>query len=282
MPDRSPLNALLCPRSVAIIGASTDVTRIGGRALRHLKDVGFAGPIFAVNPGRSDVQGIKAWSTVDDLPARVDCAVLALPSTAVLPAVEACARKGVSAAVIFSAGFAEMGAEGARLQDQVLAVARRANIRLLGPNCLGLYNLHDHVFLSFSGIFDEVRGTAGRLGLVSQSGGYAGEVVMSAREAGLDFGTWITTGNEVDVGLGEAMQFLAQSDNVDVVVGYIEGVRDKASFFAALTAAHARRKPVVLLKVGRTEQGARAAASHTASLAGADSIYDAVFERFGA
>jgi len=282
MPDRGALEALLRPTSVAMVGASADVTRIGGRALRHLKEVGFAGDIYPINPARSEVQGLKAWSTIDDLPARPDCAVLALPSSAVLPAIEACARKGVGAAVIFSAGFAEMGDEGARLQDQILGVARRAGIRLLGPNCLGLYNLHDNIFLSFSGIFDDVRGTAGRLGLVSQSGGYAGEVVKSAREVGLDFGVWITTGNEADIGLGEAMQFLVDSDNVDVVIGYIEGVRDKASFFAALAAAHARRKPVVLLKVGRTEQGARAAASHTASLAGSDRVYDAVFERFGA
>ncbi|GAA0317467.1 acetate--CoA ligase family protein [Sphingomonas oligophenolica] len=282
MPERRGLDALLRPASVAMVGASADVTRIGGRALRHLKEVGFDGDIYPVNPGRSEVQGLKAWSTIDDLPARADCAVLALPAPAVLPAIEACARKGVGAAVIFSAGFAEMGDEGARLQDQVLDVARRADMRLLGPNCLGLYNLHANVFLSFSGIFDDVRGTTGRLGLVSQSGGYAGEVVKSAREVNLDFGIWITTGNEVDVGLGEAMQFLAESDDVDVVIGYIEGVRDKVSFFAALEAAHSRRKPVVLLKVGRTEQGARAAASHTASLAGSDGVYDAVFERFGA
>ena len=282
MPEARTLNALLRPRSVAMVGASADVTRIGGRALRHLKEVGFGGEIYPVNPGRSEVQGLKAWSTIDDLPGSPDCAVLALPSAAVLPAIEACARKGVGAAVIFSAGFAEMGEDGARQQDQILGVARQAGMRLLGPNCLGLYNLHTNTFLSFSGIFDDVRGTAGRLGLVSQSGGYAGEVVMSAREVGLDFGTWVTTGNEVDVGLGEAMQFLAESDDVDVVIGYIEGVRDKASFFAALEAAHSRRKPVVLLKVGRTEQGARAAASHTASLAGSDGVYDAVFQRFGA
>jgi acyl-CoA synthetase (NDP forming) len=282
MPETRGLEALLRPRSVAILGASADVTRIGGRALRHLREVGFSGDIYPVNPGRSDVQGMRAWSTVDDLPAPADCAVVALPSAAVLPAIEACARKGVKAAAIFSAGFAEMGEEGARAQNAILDVARKAGMRLLGPNCLGLYNLHDRNFLSFSGVFDDVRGTAGRLGLVSQSGGYAGEVVKSAREVGLDFGTWITTGNEADVGLGEAMRFLAGSDDVDVVVGYIEGVRDKASFFAALEAAHARRKPVVLLKVGRTEQGALAAASHTASLAGSDGVYDAVFKRFGA
>jgi acyl-CoA synthetase (NDP forming) len=276
------LDFLLRPRSVAMIGASADVTRIGGRALRHLREVGFAGDIFPVNPGRAKVQGLKAWSTVDDLPSSPDCAMLALPSAAVLPAIEACARKGVRAAVIFSAGFAEMGEDGVRVQRQILDVAQKAGIRLLGPNCLGLYNLHAKTFLSFSGIFDDVQGTEGRLGLVSQSGGYAGEVVKSAQEVGLDFGVWITTGNEADIGLGEAMLYLAENADVDVVISYVEGVRDQAPFFAALAAAHTRRKPVILLKVGRTEQGARAAASHTASLAGSDVVYDAIFERYGA
>ncbi|HEY6869250.1 MAG TPA: acetate--CoA ligase family protein [Novosphingobium sp.] len=275
------LDILLHPRSVAMIGASGDVTRIGGRAMRHLREVGFGGEIYPINPGRDEVQGLRAWRTVEDVPGRVECAVLALPTDAVLPAIEACARKGVGAAVVFSAGFAEMGDAGVRLQARMMEVARGAGMRVLGPNCLGMYNLHANTFLSFSGIFDDVKGTRGRLGLVSQSGGYAGEVVKSAQEVGLDFGVWITTGNEADIGLGEAMHYMAESDDVDVVVGYIEGVRDRQSFFDALAAAHARRKPVVVLKVGRTAQGARAAASHTASLAGSDGVYDAVFERYG-
>jgi len=277
----SSIDLLLKPRSVAMIGASGDVTRIGGRALRHLKEVGFTGDIFPVNPGRDEVQGLKAYRTVDDIVGKVECAVLALPTDAVLPAIEACARKGVGAAVVFSAGFAEMGDAGILLQDRMVALARAAGMRLLGPNCLGIYNLHANSFLSFSGIFDDVKGTCGRLGLVSQSGGYAGDVAKSAQEVGLGFGVWITTGNEADIGLGEAMRHMAESDDVDVVVGYIEGVRDRQSFFDGLAAAHARRKPVVVLKVGRTEQGAKAAASHTASLAGSDSVYDAVFERYG-
>ncbi len=278
---RNTLDILLRPRSVAMVGASGDVTRIGGRALRHLKEVGFSGEIFPVNPGRDEVQGLKAYKTVDDVPGHPDCAVLALVSDAVLPAIEACARKGVRSAVIFSAGFAEMGVEGAALQQRILDVARGAGMRLLGPNCLGMYNLHANSFLSFSGIFDDVKGTAGRLGLVSQSGGYAGDVVLAAQEVGLDFGVWITTGNEADIGVGEALRHMADSDDVDVVVGYIEGVRDRDAFFQGLEAAHANRKPVVVLKVGRTEQGARAAASHTASLAGADGVYNAVFQRYG-
>ncbi|MDR7156444.1 acyl-CoA synthetase (NDP forming) [Sphingobium xenophagum] len=282
MPDPHQLDALLRPKSVAMVGASADVTRIGGRALRHLKEVGFPGEIYPINPARSEVQGLRAWPTIESLPVVPDCAVLTLPAEAVLPTIEACASRGVKGAVIFSAGFAEMGAAGAELQSRIRNVARKAGMRLLGPNCLGLYNMHANTFLSFSGIFDDVKGTAGRIGLVSQSGGYAGEVVKSALDIGLHFGTWITTGNEVDVGLGEALQFLVESDEIDVVVGYIEGVRDRDSFIAALATAHARRKPVILLKVGRTEQGAMAAASHTASLAGSDPVYDAVFERYGA
>jgi acyl-CoA synthetase (NDP forming) len=278
---KNSLDILLRPRSVAMIGASGDVTRIGGRALRHLKEVGFPGDIFPINPGRDEVQGLKAYKSVEDVPGQPDCAVLALATDVVLPAIEACARKGVRSAVIFSAGFAEMGVEGAALQQRILDVARGAGMRLLGPNCLGMYNLHAKSFLSFSGIFDDVRGTAGRLGLVSQSGGYAGDVVKAAQEVGLDFGVWITTGNEVDIGVGEALRHMAESDDVDVVVGYIEGVRDRDAFFQGLEAAHAKRKPVVVLKVGRTEQGARAAASHTASLAGADGVYNAVFRRYG-
>jgi acyl-CoA synthetase (NDP forming) len=275
------LDNFLHPRAVAVVGASGDVTRIGGRALRHLKEVGFTGDIFPINPGRDEVQGLKAYKTVDDVPGRPDCAILALATDAVLPAIEACARKGVRSAVIFSAGFAEMGAKGAALQQRMLEIARSTGMRLLGPNCLGAFNLHAKTFLSFSGVFDDVKGTAGRLGLVSQSGGYAGEVVKSAQEVGLDFGVWITTGNEADIGLGEAIRHLAESKDVDVVVGYIEGVRDRDAFFQGLAAAHASRKPVVVLKVGRTEQGARAAASHTASLAGADGVYNAVFRRYG-
>jgi acyl-CoA synthetase (NDP forming) len=275
------LDVLLRPRSVAVIGASNDVTRIGGRALRHLREAGFGGDIFPVNPGRDEVQGHKAYNTVRDIPGNVECAILALPSDAVLPAIEDCARKGVGGAVIFSAGFAEMGAAGAVQQQKLVDIARSASMRLLGPNCLGLFNLHAQSFLSFSGIFDNVKGTAGRLGLVSQSGGYAGEVVKSAQAVGLDFGTWITTGNEADVGFGEALHHLALSDDVDVVVGYLEGIRDRQAFFDGLAAAHRLRKPVVMLKVGRTEQGAKAAASHTASLAGSDGVYDAVFQRYG-
>lgn len=277
----SRLDALFAPRSVAMVGASADATRIGGRALRHLKECGFTGAIYPVNPGRNEVQGLTAYRTVDDIIGAVDAAVLALPTDAVLPAIEACARKGVGAAVIFSAGFAEMGAAGVAAQEEIMRISRGAGMRVLGPNCLGMYNMHAGSYLSFSGVFEDVRGTAGRLGLVSQSGGYAGEVVKAAKNLGLDFGIWITTGNEADIGLGEAMQYLAESDDIDVVGGYIEGVRDRDAFFRALEAAHARRKPVVVLKVGRTEQGARAAASHTASLAGSDGVYDAVFHHYG-
>ena len=276
------LDKLLNPRSVAVIGASADPTRIGGRPLRYLREDGFAGDIYPVNPGRDEVQGLRSYPGIEAIPGPVDCAVLALTAEGVLPAIQSCAKKGVGAAVVFSAGFAEMGDAGRAQQAEMGRIARAANMRIVGPNCLGVFNVHSNAYLTFSGVFGDVVGTRGRLGLVSQSGGYAGEVVKQAKQLGLGIGTWMTTGNEVDVELGEAMLHMAHSTDVDVVVGYIEGVRNPRTFIDALETARRKRKPVIVLKVGRTEQGARAAASHTASLAGSDATYDAVLQQHGA
>lgn len=276
------LEALMHPASVAVIGASSDKTRIGGRPVHYLKEGGFTGAIYPINPGREEVQGLKAYPSVEDVPGPVDCAIIATPTDAVLPAIQSCARKGVRAAVIFSAGLAEMGEEGQRIQDEILAVARAHDMRLLGPNCLGMFNTANGTFLTFSGTYDDVVGTSGRIGLVSQSGGYAGELVKQAKRIGLTFGSWITTGNEADVEAGEVIAAYAQDPNIDVILAYLESARNSTTLIAGLEAARRARKPVIVLKVGRSEQGALAAAAHTASLAGADAVYDAVFARYGA
>ena len=276
------IDLLMNPRSIAIIGASSDKTRIGGRPVRYLIESGFAGDVYPINPARDEVQGLRAYPSVEDVPGRVDCAVLATPTDAILPAVQACARKGVGGLVILTAGFAEMGSAGARLQNEILAVARAHDMRILGPNCLGMFNTANRAFLTFSGVFDDVVGTSGRLALVSQSGGYAGELVKLAKSFGLDFGSWITTGNEADIEAGEVIGAFADDPNIDVILAYLEGSRSRDSLIAGLEAARAKRKPVILLKVGRTEQGALAAAAHTASLSGSDAVYDAVFNRYGA
>jgi len=281
MTSAHTLSSLFNPASVAIIGASSDQTRIGGRPVRYLKESGFAGKIFPVNPGRAEIQGLKAYATVDAIDEPVDCAVIALGAADAVEAARLCARRGVRQLVVFSAGFAELGDEGQRRQAELIRLGHESGMRVLGPNCLGAFSVHSGAFLTFSGVFDDVVGTKGRFGLVSQSGGYAGEVLKHAGRRGVEFGTWVTTGNESDIEFGEMLTAMAENPDVDAIVGYIEGIRARDSFIAGLELAQRKRKPVILLKVGRTQEGAEAAASHTASLAGADEVYDVIFEEYG-
>lgn len=278
----SSTDVFMRPTSVAVIGASNDKTRIGGRPIRYLKEGGFSGSIYPINPSREEVQGLRAYPSVEDAPGPVDCAIIATPAETVLAAVQSCAKKGVKGIVILSAGFAELGTAGQQMQDEFVSVARAHGMRIIGPNCLGLFNTASNSFLTFSGVYDDVVGTSGRIGLVSQSGGYAGELVTLAKRVGLNFGAWITTGNEADVEAGEIIGAFAEDDNIDVILAYLEGVRNRDTLISGLEAASAKRKPVIVIKSGRSGQGALAAAAHTASLAGADAVYDAVFARYGA
>jgi len=277
-----PLHTLFNPRSVAIFGASSDATRISGRPVRYLKESGFQGRIYPINPARAEVQGLPAFAGIEAIADPVDAAIIALAPDAAVEAVRASAAHGVKQLVIFSSGFAEMGPEGVARQQEIGRIARESGMRILGPNCLGAFSVHSGAFLTFSGVFDDAKGTRGRFGLVSQSGGYAGEVLKYAQRRGIDFGTWVTTGNEADIEFGEVLTAMAEDPNVDAIIGYIEGVRNRETFLHGLELARQRRKPLLFLKVGRTAEGADAAASHTASLAGADELYDAVLREYGA
>lgn len=275
------LDSLFNPRSVAIFGASSDPTRISGRPVRYLKESGFRGQIYPINPSRPEIQGLTAFAGIEAIGDPVDAAIIALGPDAAVDAVRASAAHGVKQVVMFSSGFAEMGPDGIRRQQEIAEIAGASGMRILGPNCLGSFSVHSGAFLTFSGVFDDARGTKGRFGLVSQSGGYAGEVLKYAQKRGIDFGTWVTTGNEADIEFGEVLTAMADDPDVDAIIGYIEGVRNRETFLHGLEIARARRKPVLVLKVGRTVEGADAAASHTASLAGADELYDAIFDEYG-
>jgi acyl-CoA synthetase (NDP forming) len=280
--DLDSIDTLLAPRSIAIIGASDDPSRVGGRPIQRLLSAGYQGAIYPVNPKRGEVQGLKAYASIADIDGDVDCAVIAIAAEGALEAVAACASKGVKSLVVFSAGFAEVGEHGQRLQQRMVELARAAGMRVLGPNCLGMYNVSERVYLTFTGMFQD-RYVAGRnIGVVSQSGGYGSHMLKLAQNRNLAIGHWITTGNEADVEFGEALAALAAKPEVNVILAYVEGVRNRASFLKGLEIAHAQRKPVIVLKVGKSEAGAAAAASHTASLAGADAVYDAIFADYGA
>lgn len=280
-PVSDTLTALFRPRSVAIIGASDDPARISGRPVRYLREGGFKGPIFPVNPKRAVVQGLKSYGAVADLPEVPDVALVAVSAELTRDAVRQCADKGVKAAVLFSAGYAETGAEGAAAQEELLGIARASGMRLLGPNCLGVFNSELGFYGTFANALDRGLPRAGPIAVVSQSGAYGAHIAYLARARGMGVRYCITTGNEADVDVAQALHWLARQPEVEVIMAYTEGVRDGATLLAALRIAHDNRKPVIFTKVGSSAAGARAVSSHTAALAGADAVYDAVFRQYG-
>ena len=281
-PERHSLDALLRPASVAVIGASSDPTRIGGRPIRYLRAARYGGRIYPVNPRHAEVQGLTAFRRIADVPEAPDLAIVAVPAPSVVETVEACAARGVRAALVFSAGFAEMGADGRRQQDRLGAVAAATGMRIVGPNCLGAYNSELGAFATFSTTLEDGFPTPGGVALVSQSGAYGSHLSLLARKRNIDIRYWVTTGNEVDVSVPEVLGWLAEQDDVAVIMAHAEGVTDRDALLGALATARDRGKPVVFQKVGVTEIGAQAAQSHTASLAGADPVYEAAFRQFGA
>ncbi|MEM9682152.1 MAG: acetate--CoA ligase family protein [Pseudomonadota bacterium] len=266
---------------MAILGASDNPNRIGGRPLRYLHDGGFKGGIYPVNPNRETVQGLKAYASITDVPEAADVALLAIPAAATEDAISACAKKGVGAAIIFSAGYAELGADGAAIQDRIYETASRAGMRILGPNCLGVFNSALGFYGTFTQSLDRGVPESGSIAVISQSGAYGSHLAYLANKRGMGVKYMITTGNEADVEMAEVLRYLADDPDVSVIMAYAEGVREPDRFRAALAKAHAAKKPIVFMKVGRSDVGARAAVSHTASLAGSDAIYEALFREFG-
>ncbi|MBD0416740.1 acetate--CoA ligase family protein [Oryzicola mucosus] len=281
LPD-SRLDQLFNPRSVAVVGASDDPVRISGRPLAYLKAYGFAGTIYPINPKRQTVQGLKAYPSLLDPPEIPDVAIIAVSAQHVLQAVSDAGKKGVASAIIMSSGFAEAGGDGVALQRELVRLGKQGGVRLIGPNCVGLFSASSRFYGTFTQSLDGGVPPAGGVAVVSQSGAYGGYIAYLARERGLGLNYWITTGNEADVDAAEAIAWLALRDDVQVIAVYLEGVRNGPAFMRALATARAARKPVVVMKVGRSAAGAIAASSHTASLAGTDAVYDAVFREYGA
>lgn len=279
-PARS-LRPILDPRSVAVIGASDNPTRIGGRPLKYMLENQFAGPLYPVNANRDTVQGIKAYKSVLDLPETVDCAVIAVPAPHVVQAIEDCASKGVGGAVILSSGFAEAGGVGIEWQEQLTEISERTGIRLLGPNCLGVFNARSGWMATFSSSVERFPPRPGGISIASQSGAYGSHLYSIAVERGISMTHWITTGNQSDVDVAECIEYFAQDTETKTIVAYAEGAKDGDRLRGALALARDNNKPVIFMKVGRTEVGAEAAASHTASLAGSDAVYDAMFKQYG-
>jgi len=276
------LDQLTAPQRVAIIGASDNPTRIGGRPISYMLNHGYTGQIFPVNPKNETIQGLPAYARIGDIPEEIDFALIAVKSTMVADQVRAAAKKGARTALIFSSGFAEMDDSGRALQEELVQIGQETGIRILGPNCLGLFNAQSCFFPTFTATIDRAKPEVGGVGIASQSGAYGSHIYMACHLRGLGINHWVTTGNEADIEVAEVIKLMANDESVHSILAYVESVKNGALMIEALETARANRKPVIVTKVGQSEIGAMAAASHTASLAGEDKIYDATFRQYGA
>jgi len=282
-----PLDSLFAPDSIALIGASRDLEKIPGRLLSMLRKNEFPGKIFPVNPNYGDIDGLKCYPTIADVGQPIDLAIVIIPARAVLGALQQCAAVGVKNAVIISSGFAEEGGDSAVMQDAIVALAKNTGMRISGPNAEGFYSQAQRVAATFSPTVDVKPGapplvaTIRRIGIVAQSGGIGFAIYHRAKALGIALSYVISAGNESDLGAGEFLEFMVQDASTDVILLFIEGIRDVDKFLVAARRAAEIGKPVIVTKVGRSCAGERAAASHTASMAGWSAAYDAVFAKYG-
>ncbi|GLR83839.1 acetate--CoA ligase family protein [Bradyrhizobium iriomotense] len=282
-----PLDSFFAPASIALIGASRDHEKIPGRLLSMLRRNEYPGKIYPVNPNYAEIDGLICYKSIADVGAPIDLAVIIIPARAVLPALEQCAAAGVKNAVIISSGFAEEGGDSATMQEAIAALAARTGMRISGPNAEGFFSQVQSVAATFSPAVDVKPGvaplvaTTRRIGIVAQSGGIGFAYYNRAKALGVAVSYVVSTGNESDLGAGEFLDYLVQDGSTDVILLFIEGVRDVYKFLAAARRAAVIKKPVIVTKVGRSSAGERAAASHTASMAGWSAAYDAVFAKYG-
>ena len=279
--DTSGIEFFYNPKSIAIVGASNDRQKPSGRPLAALRKRCFAGKLFAVNPRYQEIAGTPCYPTLLDVPDEVEMAVISIPAASVLDALEQCVAKGVRVAVIFSAGFSEIGPEGEALQRRMTELAKSSGLRILGPNSFGLIRVSNAVMASFAHIVDMEPVRPGTLGFVTQSGAFGGMTYGEATEAGVGFSSFTSVGNEADTEFSDFVNYLLDDAETQVIGGYMEGAKDGAKLRRVAQRALERRKPILIMKVGRTGAGARAASSHTGSLAGDDQVYDAFFRQMG-
>ncbi len=270
------LATLFTPRSIALFGASDRPDSVGGIVFSNLLSSGYEGRIYAMNPRRDEVQGQKAYSSLDEIDEAIDLAVVATPAPGIPAIVEACGEKGIKMMLILSAGFREIGPEGRRLEDRVVQLIRRHNIRLMGPNCLGI--IRPDIGLNIT--FGHNNARPGNLAFVSQSGAICTAILDWAEKIGIGFSTVVSTGIAADLSFGDYLDYLVSDPNTRAILLYIEGIKDARSFMSSLRAA-ARIKPVIALKVGRHEAGAEASMSHTGALVGSDETFSAALSRSG-
>ncbi|UQI40254.1 acetate--CoA ligase family protein [Vreelandella venusta] len=275
----SQINALLNPKSIAVIGASADPKKTSGLPVSYLLKHGFKGSIYPVNPKATEIQGLTCYPNVEALPEAPDVGLVLLNAKRSIEAVRSLAQLGCKAAVVLASGYAEAGETGQALQDELKEAA--GSMRILGPNTIGLVNLSAGIPLSASGALEVSELPKGSVAVVSQSGGILGALLSRAAGRGIGLSSLISTSNEVDLEVSDFVDYLVDDPNTKVIALYLESIRHPARFREAALRARAAGKPLVVFKIGRSEAGASAASSHTGALAGEDRVYDAFFRELG-
>ena len=278
---RNDLERFFTPRSIAVIGASQDVQTISGQPLKHLQSHGYRGKLYPVNPRYREVGGLECYPSLTAVPDTPDLALVLVNAARVPDILRECGRKGVPYVVVFSSGFSEIGGAGVALQQELVDIAREFDIGVVGPNCQGMINIADRVYAGFGSIFNSDY-EPGAVSMVSQSGGFGYSVMnLSSKEGGLGFRQMITTGNEIGVSTLDFIDYFVRDPDTEVIAAYVEGLRDAQRLLDIGEKAMAAGKPILMWKVGNTEHGQRAAASHTANLGGSMALYRAAFRQTG-
>lgn len=276
--ERSRFHALFNPRSIAVVGASTRANSVGRAVLSNILLHGYTGVVYPVNPKATSILGVRAHPSVLEIPEEVDLAVIIIPSGAVPHVLEQCGERGIKGGVVISAGFKELGAEGAKREEAAGQVARRFGIRLIGPNCLGIINTDPQVSLNAS--FARTMPRPGNIAFISQSGAIGVAALEYAEAERIGLSKFVSVGNKADVNENDLLAYLKDDPQTDVILLYLEDLTDPKGFIQ-LAQEVSRNKPILAIKSGRTMEGAKAASSHTGALAGSDEAYDSLFAQCG-
>lgn len=275
------LDLLFNPRSIAIVGASDDLSRIGGLPIRFLRHHGFPGKIFPVNPKYKKIAGLPCFPTLTAIPEPVDLALIGIPRQFVLEAFKQCAEKKVPFVILFSAGYAEMGEAGRREQEELRDFAKQSGIRVVGPNCIGIINTHGHIASSFTSGLEIESLIPGAIGLITQSGGVGNCFLTRANDRSIGLSYFVSSGNELDLEVSDFLEYFIHDDRTRSIALLLEDLKNPLKFSRTADQALKVGKPIVVLKVGRSTKGREAAASHTGAMSGADTFYDGLFRQKG-
>ena len=269
------LKSIFLPESIAVVGASNTPGKWGHSMISRPVESGFRGRIYPINPKADTIYGMKAYPTISDLPEVVDLAIFTIPAHLLPGAVKECIKKGIKAGIVISAGFAEIGPKGQALQDELVAVAKEGDFRFIGPNCMGLWSSCVRLNTAF-----HFKPEPGGITFLSQSGTMGGYLLETANNKGYGFNAFVSVGNQADLSMADYIEYFGQDEDTKVIVLYIEGLKDTTRFLKNAKEV-VKKKPIIVFKAGRTDDGARATMSHTASIAGSDAIFEAACKQAG-